>query len=907
MKKETGSKKRISALIFQDKDADAKRLKHSLDKLGLSVYVSKKRSALTRKTIELKPDIVLFFSYESSKKNRSTYEKYKENIWLKKTGLIFILKSERQISDLPDFLSPGDDFIISPYKISELKSRMQKCIKSKRRVRRSSIHKKTKTDNSTSETHYLNLIENNPAAIAIHTGGKIVYANKKAIELVGAKSRKEVMGMPVFDFVHPDYKSIVAQRIKLAQEKGMHSETIEEKFLTLDKRDIDVEVASFPVIYENQKSSLVVFWDITGLKVIQRKLKESEEKFKQLFENLPDGVFLVSLSGKKSGAVIDTNASAEKQTGFNREELLSKNVFKNPEVRIFDPQLDFDNENLTPENFRFLFSESKCRKDKSKYWAEILTSSFNRGEDLYAISVWRDITIQKKDEEKILMLSHAVEQSSSLIMITDADGIIEYINPKFTAVTGYSSEEVVGSKPHFLKSGETTEAEYKALWKTIKSGKTWKGEFKNKKKNGDFYWESAVITPVKNSWGKIIRFFAIKEDITAFRQLHQQLAQVQKLDSIGILAGEMAHDFRNIISVISNLAEIIIMKKETGEDFNQELDYVKQSCKKASDLTNRLLTFSRKQEFTPSVIDLNEAIVNFEEMASHLIGEDVKIELIISSESQLIKADPIQIEQILINLTLNAKDAITQKPNTSKIISIETENIFIDDDYASYHVGIYPGEYAVFSVTDSGVGMTDDILHRVFEPFFTTKEKGKGCGLGLSIVYGIVKQNRAGINFYSEPGKGTTVKIYWPAVSCDQLPELSEHREKNLIGGSETILIVEDNKELRKHSSEILRSLGYNVIEADNGESALKIIESAGHNIDIVFTDIVMPVIDGEELVKRISEIPPHMKFLFCSGYPNGHRVMKGNLLTEKNFIQKSYPDSLLAKKIRNILDSEDK
>ncbi len=848
------------------------------------------------------PDIVVFYSQEKNLKNTSFLKKIKKNRMLKKAPMIFVLRSKRQISSITQHMSPYDDFVLCPVKSEELITRINKILLSKKEPKRVSSSGSEKIYGD-----YMSLIEHNPAAIAIHSEGKITYANKRAADLIGSDYPPDLTGMSVFDFVHPEYKEIVLQRIKLAQKKNKRSEPIEEKFICLDGRTIDVEVASFPVTFRNKKSSLVVFWDITGLKMIQSELKESEEKFRQLFENLPDGVFLAALSGEKKGAILDTNASAEKQTGFSRKELLSKNVFKDPEVRIFDPELDFDNENLIRENFPCLFSESKSKKDGSKYWAEILTSVFNKGEDLYAISVCRDITGQKRDEEKILMLSHAVEQSSSLIMITDGDGVIEYVNPKFTEVTGYSSEEAVGKKPNLLKSGETTDAEYKTLWNTIKSGKIWKGEFKNKKKSGDFYWESAVISPIKNTRGEIIRFFAIKEDITAFRQLHQQLAQVQKLDSIGILAGEMAHDFRNIISVISNLAEIIIMKKETGEDLSQEIDYVKQSCKKASDLTNRLLTFSRKQEFSPSVIDLNEAIISFEKMASRLVGEEIKIELKLSSPSQIIKADPIQIEQILINLTLNAKDAILQKPDTSNIISIETENIVLDDDYASAHVGISPGEYVAFSVSDSGVGMTEDMSQRVFEPFFTTKEKGKGCGLGLSIVYGIVKQNRAEINFYSESGKGTTVKIYWPAVLSDKPPVSSEHRNESLKGGSETILIVEDNKELRNYSSKTLKNLGYNVIEADNGEAALKIIESADYKIDIVFTDIVMPVIDGEELINRISEISPNMKFLFCSGYPNGHMALKGSFLTENNFIQKSFSENLLAKRIRDILDSEDK
>lgn len=902
-KKNKTKKKHPLILFFTDGKKSSSKIIKTLENQGFSVEVSKDRPKFIALSEKIKPDLVIFSAYERTAKNTSSCRKFKLNVKLRSTPFIFIPASEKQTVDVIPDLGTSDDFILAPIKPAELVGRITKCLdQNKFSPRTKKRGKNLSSRVEKIENDYMRLIEFNPAAIAIHSEGKIIYANKRAAFLTAAKSPDDLIGRPVFSFVHPDFRQIVSERIILAQEHDKHSDPIVEKFLRLDGSEIDVEVASFPITFKNKKSSIVVVWDITDLKKAESELKESENKFKLLFENLPDAVILSKIGGENSGMIVDANKSAESQTGYTKDEILEKNVLSDQSVRVADKEsIPEFMENLS-KGIPVLYTDEKTKKDGTRYWVESLTTLLNRGEDSLSVSVCRDITQQKLTEENVLMLSHAVEQSPTLIMITDKNGSIEYVNPKFTEITGYSLEESVGKNPRFLKTGETDEIEYKELWDTINSGRTWKGEFKNKKKNGDTYWESATIAPVKNDKGEIIRFFSVKEDITAIRQLNQQLAQVQKLDSIGTLAGEMAHDFRNIISVINNLAEIINMKIDSGEAVNQELVFIKDSCRKASDLTNRLLTFSRKQDFSPVLLDLNETIRNFKEMTSHLVGSDIEIDLRLSPDIEPIKADPLQLEQILINLTVNARDAILQKHDGEKRIIIETKCIWLDESYSMMHIGITEGDYIQISVSDTGIGMPEDVIQRIFEPFFTTKEKGKGCGLGLSIIYGIVKQNHAGISVYSEKGYGTTLKIYWP-VSNGKKPK-TFLKNTNIKGGSETILIVDDNECIRNFSFVLLKKLGYTLLEAKDGETALKLLESADYAVDLVLTDIIMPEMNGKELSIIITEKNPKVKFLFCSGYPNGHIPVKEGFENGTNFIQKAFTEEKLARKIRAILDS---
>ncbi len=506
--------------------------------------------------------------------------------------------------------------------------------------------------------------------------------------------------------------------------------------------------------------------------------------------------------------------------------------------------------------------------------------------------------------EELNKLSIAIEQSPVAIMMTDIDGTIEYVNPRYREQTGYAMDEIIGRNPRIFKSGVTTDEEYGDLWETILNGRIWRGEFLNVRANGEQYWEQAAIGPVKNEDGIITHFIAFKEDITEQKSLREQLLQAQKLEGIGKLAGGIAHDFNNFLSVINGHTELALLNMDMDESVHADLVQISKAAQNAAVLTRQLLMFSRRQVIEPKVIDLNALITNMNMMIRRLIGEDITITLDLEKDIYPIKADPGQLEQIFLNLIINAKDALNRKtsPAGVKKITVETSGFYLDADYVSRHMGSNIGHHVLIAVSDNGIGMDAGTRKRVFEPFFTTKEHGRGTGLGLSMVYGIVKQNNGIISVYSEPGLGTTLKILWPCEIDAELSELSEVDEAEIRGGDETVLVVEDDEDVCEMVCRSLKRYGYDILKASGGRQAIEIARS-GKKIDLLLTDVVMPVMGGTELAGELKNIVPGLKVIFCSGYTNNH-ILNREIVEERiHFIQKPYAPGTLARKVRAVLD----
>ncbi|MCK4889654.1 MAG: response regulator, partial [Candidatus Aminicenantes bacterium] len=369
----------------------------------------------------------------------------------------------------------------------------------------------------------------------------------------------------------------------------------------------------------------------------------------------------------------------------------------------------------------------------------------------------------------------------------------------------------------------------------------------------------------------------------------------------------IAHDFNNILTVMLGNTELALESSNMDEKVRNNLEQVMFSGHNAGKLISNILTFSRKQVIRPEVIDVNNTILNLTQTLHRVISEDIKIELNLHKNIYPIKADPTQIEQILINLVINAKDAIqkSKKQKRIKAITIETADIFLEEEDISRHIGATIGQNVFISVTDTGIGMNKEICNRIFEPYFTTKAPGKGTGLGLSIVYGIIKQNNGSISVYSEPDEGTTIKVYWPAFT-GKTKFKEEVEEEKIIGGTETILFAEDDDSVRKTTEKLLSAYGYTVMSASNGRNALDLIKSKNVKIDMLITDVVMPEIGGIELSERMKAIFPELKVLYCSGYPDDNIVSVNRVLHEEiNFIPKPYSSKELSKKVREIFDTK--
>ena len=509
----------------------------------------------------------------------------------------------------------------------------------------------------------------------------------------------------------------------------------------------------------------------------------------------------------------------------------------------------------------------------------------------------------RKIEDTLRKLSQAVEQSADLVMITNREGVIEYVNPAFESLTGYSRREIVGRTPKILNSGKQSPELYRDLWHTILSNQVFRCVLADRKKNGEIYYSEKTITPVLDASGEITHFISNDRDITQRMTLERQLLQAQKMDAIGRLAGGVAHDFNNLLMVMGAYAELTLDAFEPGHPLRHNLQEILDASRRAATLTRQLLAFSRKQIQDLQVLDLNRVVDDLSRMLPRLLGEDIELEIVPQPNLGKVRADAGQIEQILMNLAANARDAM---PGGGKLL-IETSTVRLDGKYAQRREAAVPaGDYVMLAVSDSGEGIAAEHLPHIFEPFYTTKSEGKGTGLGLATVYGIVKQSGGFIWVYSEPGMGTTFKVYFPlAMQSSPAPAplpLSDIEQAP--GGAETILLVEDEDAVRHSVSEFLSSSGYHVLEARDGESALRVAADYPDAIHMMISDVVMPHMSGGQLAECLSQERPEMKLLFVSGYAEQTVLSHGVLSLAGNFLQKPFGLATLAGKVRNVLDA---
>ena len=519
----------------------------------------------------------------------------------------------------------------------------------------------------------------------------------------------------------------------------------------------------------------------------------------------------------------------------------------------------------------------------------------------YAIDVYCKERQRQKAEDTLRKLWRAVEQSADMVMITDRTGVIEYVNPAFEVLTGYARAEMIGQNPRILKSNQQPLEVYKELWQTILSGRVFHCAMANRKKNGDVFIAEKTITPLRDGEGRITNFISNDRDITDRRRLENQLQQAQKMDAIGLLAGGVAHDFNNLLMVISSYAELMLDSLAPQHPLRRNVDEIQKAARRAADLTRQLLAFGRKQMQSLQLLDLNSIIEEINKMLPRLIGEDIELEFVPGKKLGRIKADPVQIEQVIMNLAANARDAM---PEGGKLI-IETASLRLDDVYVQAHSIVPPGEYVLLTVSDSGQGIAPEHLSHVFEPFYTTKDEGEGTGLGLATVYGIVKQNSGFIWVYTEPGMGTTFKIYLPrAKDARVVPQLALPLV-GYCGGCETILLAEDEAAVRRSTREFLSLNGYIVLEAKNGADALTIARHYKGRIHLMITDVVMPQMGGAKLAGELAKERPEMKVLFVSGYAETTVQRHGAIDVTMRFLQKPFSLRTLAHKIREVLDAD--
>jgi PAS domain S-box-containing protein len=503
----------------------------------------------------------------------------------------------------------------------------------------------------------------------------------------------------------------------------------------------------------------------------------------------------------------------------------------------------------------------------------------------------------RQAEATLRRLAQAVSQVAESICIVDLEGRIEYVNPAFERVSGYRSGELVGKSPRVLKSGIQDAAFYRDLWNTVTAGNTWSGRIVNKRKDGVLYTEDCTISHVKDETGKIEHFVAVKRDVSREIEMEEQVRQSQRLESVGQLAAGVAHDLNNLLSPILGYAELLLLDLNPAGKAHGQVQEIVKAGERSRDLIRQLLAFGRRQMLELKVTDLRSVVREVKGLLRRMIREDIAIETAFGGSPCHALIDRGQIGQVLVNMAVNAQDAMADGGS----LVIEVAHAALDEQYCNAHAGVTPGRYVQLTVSDTGQGMDEETRTHIFEPFFTTKGK-LGTGLGLSTVYGIVKQHGGHIWVYSEKGKGTTFKTYLPASPEETVRWEPPAKAKDLPRGSETILVAEDNEMVRSLARAILEKQGYRVLVAANGREALQALADHAGQIDLLLTDVVMPDMNGKELFERVSQTHPGLRVLFMSGYTENVIAHHGVLDEGVSFIQKPFTVQALTGKVREVL-----
>lgn len=628
---------------------------------------------------------------------------------------------------------------------------------------------------------------------------------------------------------------------------------------------------------------------------VLKPLKDSEKRYRRLFESAQDGILILDAD---TGRVVDANPFLLHLLGYSYSAMYGQFIW---EIGVFkDIAASKDAFQTLQQNEYIRYEDLPLETSQGHPIAVEFVSNVYLVDQHKVIQCnIRDITARKRDEAERKKLQAAIEQSAEIIVMTDAQGKIQFVNPSYERATGYSREEVIGQNQCILNNGMQDEAYYRTLWETISDGRTWEGRLDNKRKDGTFYTEESSISPVRDASNRIINYVSVSRDITEQLRLAEQYQQAQKMEAVGLLAGGVAHDFNNMLAVIIGYTELALHRADLDPSLRSNLDEVVNAARRSADITRQLLTFARKQPTAPVVLNLHKAVEGILKMLRRLIGEDVVLAWLPGEGPCSVMIDPTQVDQILANLCVNARDAIADIGR----ITIETGNAIFDEAYCSQNAGFVSGEFVKLSISDDGCGMGKDVIHHIFDPFFTSKGVGEGTGLGLSMVYGIVKQNNGFINVYSEPGNGTTFSIYLPLVTDNAVNKLPENAVEDPKGNYETVLVVEDEPALLALSKLMLEQMGYRVLTAGTPEEAMTLAREHAADLQLLITDVVMPEMNGKELSKRLKALFPHIKILFMSGYTANVITKRGGLDESVNFIQKPFSMQNLAAKVSEVLN----
>lgn len=622
------------------------------------------------------------------------------------------------------------------------------------------------------------------------------------------------------------------------------------------------------------------------------EIERAHQEWEQAFDTIGDLVFLHDEEGRIKRA----NKAYITRAGVDYADILNK-----PYWEIFPKE-----NQCIGGSFNSLdkHQEDEVRLKNGDIYRSKVYLVQNRYEAVnYSLHILTNITERVQLDNKLNLLLQAVEYSNASVVITDIAGKIQFVNRRFEQVTGYTRKEVFGKNPSILKSGETSSDTYKSMWETITAGREWKGEFHNRKKNGNLFWESATITPIMDDREEITGYMAIKEDINHQKLTQEALRRSQKMEALGQLTGGIAHDFNNLLGIIIGNLDFLKRLVRNDEKALNRIETAAKATLRGAALTRQLLSFSSRQGVTREAIDVNRIIREMEGMLARSLNPEVELQTNLDNSLWITDIDPGDLEDALLNLALNAKAAM---PKGGKL-TITTANIYLDEYYAHFHADIEPGEYIELTVSDTGCGMSREVQEHAFEPFYSTRPKDEGTGLGLSMVYGFVQRAGGHTTIQSALGKGTHVHLYLPRSkqTCESAAARSVI-DVSTQTGSGNILVVDDERELKELTVEFLKEAGYVVNTAENGRDAMSVL--AQHpETDLLFSDVLMPGgMNGYELAVQAQQKYPKLKVLFTSGFTDTTIANEVRQRFSAGILNKPFRKEDLVQRVRQALEQSE-
>ncbi|HMK34750.1 MAG TPA: PAS domain S-box protein [Desulfomonilaceae bacterium] len=752
-----------------------------------------------------------------------------------------------------------------------------------------------------SEEQYRAVFDNAGIGIDLLDGdGRILQVNQALANMLGYTA-EEFRQLTFEDITHPEDRESSKRLLKALSAGEIDVYTLEKRYLKKDGSILWGNLSTSAIRDANGRHNRTVgvVADITERKKAEGALRESEVRYRTVADFTYDWEYWVD----EADSLLYVSPSCERITGYSAQEFVDNPGLMEDIVHPDDREdvvnhfhvsrkadddvsysLDF---RIIHRNGRILWINHACQPVRGQ-----------DGQPLGRRACNRDITDRKRSELAQRRLATAVEQAVEAIVITDTQANIQYVNPAFERITGYSREEILGEKPTLLTSEDYDSDFTQGVQDTLSSGKSWAGRLVKRRKDGSHYEEDVTISPVRDSSGTVINFVAVKRDVSHEVQLQRQLLQAQKMEAIGTLAGGIAHDFNNILQVALGYSELLLIGKSGKDPDYADLQKIQHSARSGADLVRSLLTFSRKVEPKLVPMSLNRQVLNVEKLLRRTIPKMIDIRLELAKDLKRTNADTAQIEQVIMNLAVNARDAMGERGS----LTIRTEGATVDAQYCRLHVDAVPGDYVVLSVSDTGHGMDRQTLLHIFEPFYTTKELGRGTGLGLAMVYGIVKQHGGHLTCYSEVEKGTTFKVYLP-VFVTESEVVPDPTVEIPAEGNETVLLVDDEDPVRELGERILTKNGYDVLTATNGVEALELYLAQREKIDLIILDLIMPAMGGKDCLKELLKIDPHVKVIVASGFAAD--TSAGECIDDgaKGFVAKPFRFKELLNQVRKALD----